>query len=234
MVKYLILLLLLFLSIHLPTAWAAVPLSRQEALSYLNSVKEENRKRLSEIDASIQGKMVDQSKSTELDQSLTKFEKDIESLSRARKEHLLRQDFLDRLSFQIDSHYKGDDLKAFLQMRLMEMARVESTSLNSEDSLWKFMTYLSVAVKELPERGENLLEFVEGYMKYSSILSPIKPGDFLARRHYTNGMSSVSSATAGRGELGEIVEQRLKEGEQPSLKEKLPLPQPTAVPSSSH
>jgi hypothetical protein len=133
---------------------------------------------------------------------------EVTDLRAKRQEHQLRQDFLDRLVAQIDSHFSGGDLRAFLEGALTEMAKVDAVAANG--GLCVFMRYAAEAVKRLPEQKENILAFLEGYMN-RSISKPIPPKEFLASRNYTNGAESESGAPLSREVVGAIADRRLQE-----------------------
>jgi hypothetical protein len=136
----------------------------------------------------------------------------MQKLRNQRHELSLRQEFLDRLIFRVDSHYKLDtDLKDFFFNQISEMAEVEASEVQGDPSLWKFLTYLSMALKTQVERSENIVAFIEGYMKFSSISSPTKPEDYVRLRSYTNGKDSYSAKSIAVEAIGEIVEKRMKQ-----------------------
>lgn len=177
-----------------------------QALNYLKDLLQQNRKQLDQAD--------DLLKKTISDPAAQKpgFEERAQKLAEQRKELVLRQEFLDRLVFRIDTRYKGDaDLKAFLVAQVSDMAVVEASDAQGDASLWKFLTYLSIALKDQVERSENLASFIEGYMKFSSIRKPIKPEDYVSMRSYTNGKDSYSAKPVAREAVGDIVEQKLKQ-----------------------
>jgi hypothetical protein len=142
----------------------------------------------------------------------------MEILIGQRRERLLRQEFLDRLVFQIDSKFQGGEIREFLHQTFLEMSLTEASSGASDTSLWRFLTYLSLAIKTLPERGENLISFVEGYMEFSTISKPVRPDQFVSLRHYTNGTSSHPAEQAvDKTEVGDAVESRLEQYERQTV-----------------
>lgn len=194
--------------------------SREEALSALKSLVEKNQNRLEQIDRSIRKGLMDvrniglsdtSPASAQPQEKLTLKERELESLSLQRREHLLRQDFLDRLSFQLDRHFHGGDLRAFLERKTLEMAQTEISSSQPESNMWKFLSYLSLALKELPERHESPFAFVEGYMRFSTLLNPSRPDDYLAKRNYTNGRDFETAEPMSADRVGEVVEAKIKE-----------------------
>ncbi len=176
----------------------------KEALGYLLSLKEQNGQKLIEIDRTMK-----ESLSPKTPEQLERAEAEVNRLGDLREEYLLRQNFLDRLIFQVDTHYRGGDLKAFLKQRTKVLAEIEVKSTDSDRSLWKFLTYLSLALNQTPEKDEDVLEFIEGYMKASGIRNPIPPTEYLAKRNYTNGTEAMMAAKVSKENLGELVEKQL-------------------------
>lgn len=183
---------------------------RSQIIGDLQAIKSDNMTRLQEIEKRIQAHL-DQSQQNSLVSTFNVSE--IESLNEQRQERLLRQDFLDRLIFQVDTKYTTGDLRAFLSARLSEMARADLMSRESNQVMWKQMSYLSQALRDLPERDGNIVGFVEGYLKASPFNKPIKAEDYLKSRQYTNGRESVAATTPTLEQAAELVEKRIKAGE---------------------
>lgn len=177
---------------------------KSDSLKYLQDLRSQNVKRLQEIDQSLTRKIEESAP--------TQIESDVNTLKQAKKEHVLRQEFLDRLIFQVDTKFRGGDMKAFLERTLVDMAKVDAVGAG-ESGLWKFLRYASDAVRRLPEQRENILSFLEGYMN-RSVANPVKPEDFLSSRNYSNGAKSESGSPMAREEVGAVADRRLKEIEQ--------------------
>lgn len=228
---------------------AAYALDRREALSQVLALKTENTRRLGEVDEKIRG-LLNSQRIQEFKDSGTApvasrvykaLEEEMETLIQQRRERLLRQEFLDRLVFQIDSKFQGGEIREFLQQTLLEMSLTEASSGATETSLWRFLTYLSLAIKSLPERGENLISFIEGYMDFSTISRPVRPDQFVSLRHYTNGTRSQAAQPIDKSEVGDAVESKLEQYERQQVldqaakkfEERRPLLKVPAVKSAS-
>lgn len=172
---------------------------KTESLKFLQDLRIENAKRLKDVDESLR---------KEVEVGSTDLAKDVSTLKAEQREHRLRQDFLDRLIFQIDTHFNGTDLRAFLEPALKEMAKIDAVS--SDSGLYVFMRYAAEAVNKLPEQKENILSFLEGYMR-GSVSNPIPPKEFLASRNYSNGSQSESGEPLNREDVGAIADRRLHE-----------------------
>jgi hypothetical protein len=196
-----ILALLLGLCLGAPL-WAAKETRHQQAkadaLSHLQTMRLQNVKRLQEIDETLRLRFED-SDSTNL-------EVEVQRLKVAKREHSMRQDFLNRLIFQVDTKFGGGDLRIFLERALNEMAKVDATQTNAsaEPGLWKFLKFASDAVRRLPEKKENILAFLEGYM-LRSVANPIQPDDYLNTRNYSNGLTSDAGRPVDRSVVGDLV-----------------------------
>jgi hypothetical protein len=176
---------------------------KSESLHYLQDLRNRESKRLREINETLSQKM-DEQPTESLDQEMF-------SLKTQQKEHQLRQEFLDRLIFQIDTKFGGGDLRAFLERVLIDMAKVDAvSSAQSENGLWKFLKYSADAIRRLPEQKENILAFLEGYMN-RSVANPVPPQDYLAARNYTNGVVSDSGRPLTREDAGSVADRRLQE-----------------------
>lgn len=175
---------------------------KRETLLYLQDLRVQNVKRLKDIDATLSRKIEDTPPAM--------LEKEVSSLKVAQREHKLRQEFLDRLIFQIDTKFAGGDLRLFLERALTEMAKIDAVSSTVDTGLWKFLKFAADAVQKLPERKENILSFLEGYMN-RSVANPIKPEDYLNSRNYSNGTRSESGAPIDRETVGEFADQRMLE-----------------------
>ena len=220
-------LLLIKLCLFLSPVMAAEA-NKGDALNYLREVLKQNYTRLSELDQAMQtslsqSKIVSEEQfSPEQNQSQKNLETQLNKWAEERKELLLRQDFLDRLIFRLDSNYRGGNLQVFFASQLKEMTFLEATSSESSNNkLWKFLSYLSTAVQELPERNEDLASFIEGYMNFSTIVEPKSPKEFMKTREYSNGKTSVAAQSVSREDVGEIVEQRLRQLKSHSIKGQL-------------
>lgn len=173
--------------------------AKSESLQYLQQLRTQNVKRLEEIDRTLRTTVANVA-SADLDRS-------VNTLRATKREHILREELLNRLIFQIDTRYGGGDMREFLASALNSMAAVDATSLN-ETGLLKFLKYCSEAVQKIPEKNENILAFVEGYMS-RSVSNPILPQDYLAQRNYTNGSQSESGSPLSPEEAGAMADQRL-------------------------
>ncbi len=217
----------LFLAPLLLVAQMAFGESRGEALAQVKSLIDKNHTRLIELDSSISKALMGirdlgLTQNQETRTKLVGLEKELEKLSFQRQEHLLRQEFLDRLSFQVDRHFQRGDLKAFLEKKTLEMAQTEISSPQSDSNMWKFLSYLSLAIKELPERHENPFAFIEGYMRFSTLLNPLRPDEYLAQRNYTNGHDFETAAPMEADRVGEVVDAKIQEAQSHSQKDRLP------------
>lgn len=191
---------------------ALLPLSlfaeeKGDSLRFLQELRAENTKRLDEIRGKVAAKL--ENRTTQ------NLNQDIQLLKAAQHEHSLRQDFLNRLIFQIDSKFHGGDLRNFLEVALVEMAKVDALSQNGEQGsiqtgMWKFLKYSSDAIHKLPEKGENVLTFLEGYMD-RSIANPVTPDEYMNSRNYTNGSMSEAGNPLSREHVGAIADRRAED-----------------------
>lgn len=201
--------------------------NKRLVISKLKSIQSKQTQLIGEIDSKIRNnlkqtldvKVSEDSTGSEI--RINKIQETMESLEQRRREALERSQFLDRLIFAVDTKWTKDSLKTFMEQTLLDIA---STEMNQTDSkapsnLWKFATYLSVAVRELPEPKEDLISFVDSYLEYSTILNPKSPTVFAQNRSYTNGVKSEAAKVTSQEDLGNNVEKKVKvvPGEAPSV-----------------
>jgi hypothetical protein len=185
--------------------------TKAELLKELQDLRAKNVKRLTEIDAALVKKL----ESSEM----TNLVSAVDTLQSEKHEHLLRQEFLDRLIFQVDTKYTTGTPRDFVEHALIDMAKVDAGSAATVDNgegLWKFLKFASDAIHRLPEKKENVVAFIEGYMSHS-IANPILPEAYLATRNYSNGAVSEQGRPASREVVGAFADRRLQQiGLQPA------------------
>lgn len=140
---------------------------------------------------------------------LKQTELELLALIEKQSETQLRLDFFDRLSFQIESKLKDQDLRSFLIQVLSEMSTSETLSADGDANLSKFLKYLSKAMQSVPEPNENLINFIEVYVEVSTISHPIPPEQFVNLRHYSNGRISLTSKPVTAEEVGDLAEEQI-------------------------
>lgn len=190
----------------LASARGAPNSSTSDLLRSLRAISKQNRKDMDRLEADLR-KAVETSLATSDSQTVDHIQVQIGD---ERKEKIMRQEFIDRLIFRVDTHYRdGMDSKSFFLSQLSEIAMSEATDPNGDNTVWKFVTYLTVAMKEQMEKSENPVAFIEGYMTYSSIVNPTRPEEYVRLRSYTNGIESVAARGTPREMVGEVVEARM-------------------------
>lgn len=211
-----ILILLAFcLSLSAPGSPRHISDQKADSIHYLVELAEQNQKVLKAIDLEIRDVLM-KSHNTNLTpkqgkDQLQTHSVQLEKLSLKRREYFLRQNFIDRLKFKIDKDYQGGEMKDFLSKTILELAHEEALDAQGDFGLTRFCNFLSLAIKQIPERNENLLGFVEGYMKFSSILNPVSPTEYIHHRSYTNGRDSYNAKPVAKEDVGEVVEERLEQ-----------------------
>ncbi len=192
-------------------------LSKPEVMEQLRLWQKQNTEQISMTDEQIRltlqevggEKITDPEKR----QQLGELSQKLNDLKKSRLEFIKQNQLIDQTIFQVETKYTGDDLKTFLQQRYLEMALIESKSLSADTQLSTFYTYLSIALRDLPEPGENPLAFLKGYVKFSSVSHPKNPNEFLAQRNFTNGVQNEKAHPVSLEDVGEIVEQKLQSQE---------------------
>ncbi len=134
----------------------------------------------------------------------------LRQLSAKRQEALSKQKMLDQLMFEIDSKWNGQALRSFLEHSFLDMSLGELTDLSPEINRALFYSYMSVAIREVPERTEDLISFLIGYMNFSSVSKPRPPNTFMNSRNYSNGSKSMTAQPSKSESISQMVEKRLK------------------------
>jgi hypothetical protein len=128
--------------------------------------------------------------------------KKIDELNKRRSELNARREIVDRLIFQVDSKWSSQKLQDFLSQAFIEMASTDLAD-GRDNKLWKELTYLSMVVRDAPEASEDMIGLVEGFLKFSNVLEPKTPGEYIASRNYTNGAESQMAHVTPRESLGD-------------------------------
>lgn len=205
-----------FLAIFFALAFASIAQAqnRQDILRKLRIVQENYNLNISQVNKLIQQQIlasqtvrIQQKKDKVSSQNLEFMIGQLTSLRTKLDEFKHRLYIIDRLIFQVDSKYSGQTLKTFIEQNLLEMAYTEF--LNNE-SIWRFMIYLSVAVRELYNPHEDIVGFIEGYINFSTISHPRSPFEYLHEGNYTNGSQVSSGSPIPQEELGEAWEKHVE------------------------
>lgn len=134
----------------------------------------------------------------------------IDDIERKREELLARRDFISRLALIVDSRWNGQNLQTFLEHTLLDMAANDLSSPEGAGPSWRFSAYLSIAVREIPDSRDDVLGMMENYLAFSSILNPKTPAEFAGRRDYTNAVSSATAQPVPLSQLGDGIEEKLR------------------------
>lgn len=178
-------------------------LTPQEAVTQLKEIQNTNRALIDKADKSMQeqlkksrGIKAQQLTRAEGDNTFDSIEESIAQIQEQKREYLLRHDFLNALVNKFASSFGGGDARDFIEKQALEMAATEigigSYEQPAGEEYWRFLTYLSVAIRELPEQIENPFKFTEAFMNFSTIAHPKKPGEFRAQRNYFNSRGAES------------------------------------------
>jgi hypothetical protein len=186
---------------------------KRDLLSELQELQKNNLQTLQLIDRQLDTQLkatrkvqIDPETSVEV---LTELPASLKEIKGRQQEYVLRRDFIDRLIFQVDTKWNGHDLQPFLESALLEMAANDLKDESGHATNAAFLTYLSMAVRELPERHENLVSFIEGYMNFSTLSNPKSPHQYLAERSYLNGAKTYLAKSVSRENVGDLVDAKI-------------------------
>ena len=130
-------------------------------------------------------------------------------LNQARKERLERQDIFSRLALQVDSQWNGQPLQSFMSGQCLDMAELELSSDKGSSQAGVYLVYLSVAIREIAEANEDIVNFIEDFTNYASVLTPKSPVDFISSRSYTAGSISYTAKTIDPKTVADLVSKKL-------------------------
>lgn len=203
-------------SAPMPLRWdpsrtpASVAPSKKEILARLKTLQEKQLASSTEVESAIRKQLNETLKLEVAGDDLGTasrrthlITKKIDELNNRRTELNARREIVDRLIFQVDSKWDGaTPLKEFLTTTFVEMASTDLSD-SRDNRLWKEFTYLSMVMREVPEKNDDIVALFEGYLNFSSVLDPKTPADFIASRNYTNGLESAQARNAERSSLGD-------------------------------
>ena len=214
----------------------AAVVGKPELLGRLKGLQDRQVGELKGLDEAVRKRFKDSTllslKSSELNSSAKKIETlagQLSDIEERRAELIARREFVDQLIFQIDAKWVGQPLQQFLEHTFLEMALTDLNDPHEGGRLWKFITYMSIAVREVPEKREDVLNVVESYMNWSTILDPKSPAEYLAGRDYTNYAQSESAKGTARDKVADGLEKKDTKAPKPAkieLKTKVLVPPP--------
>ncbi len=196
------------------------PLAKTQALESLKRARDIQQESISKIEKELKKKLAETqtfqvnassvAQEHALESRWFNYGDDLGSLSIKRQEALLKQKLLDQLMFEIDSKWNGQGFRSFLEHSFLDMSFGELTDSNPEISRALFYSYMSVAVREIPEKTEDLIGFLIGYMNFSSVSKPRPPTSYMNSRNYLNGSKSMTANSLKSETISQLVEKRLK------------------------
>lgn len=137
-------------------------------------------------------------------------------IDKKRAELLARREFVDQLVLQVDGKWNGQNLQSFLEHTALDMAATDLTNPQGSGDLWKFSTFLSITMREVPSGRDDVIGILEDYVRFASVLSPKTPTEFLAGRDYTNITASAPAHSVPQAEAGDSAESKSKGAPKPS------------------
>jgi hypothetical protein len=189
---------------------AAVPPSKKDVLAKLKTLQDKQLADSTELEAAIRKQLNETFKFEIAGDDLAiagrrtnLVTKKIDELNKRRTELNARREIVDRIIFQVDSKWDGKSpLKDFFATTFLEMASNDLSD-GRDNRLWKEFTFLSMTMREVPEKNEDVVSLFEGYLNFSNVLDPKTPAEYLASRNYTDGLESAQARVSDRSSLGD-------------------------------
>lgn len=198
----------------LPEPQRMIEPGKKDVIEALRKLQKTNLDTLQEIDREFDEKLKATRKiqisANDNSQALNHIPDSLRQIKERKHEYQMRRDFIDQVIFQIDSRWNGENLRSFLENNLLEMASNDVKDEYGSASIAAFSTYLSMALRDLPERNENLVQFIQGYIDYSSLSAPKSPQNYLRERSYLNGSTAYTAADRRRDKVGDIVDRKIQ------------------------
>lgn len=217
---------------------AAPSPNKQDIINRLKDIQTRQSSELQSLDDGIKKRVAETTtvslKSSEaklMDRRIIRISGQIDDLAQRRAEYAARRDFLSNLIFVVDTKWTGQPLNTFLEHTFLDMAMTDIADSRSHSRLWKFYVYSSIAVREIPEPREDVLNVLESYINFANVLDPKTPALFLENRSYTNGSLSYSAKTIPREHVGDNVDKKLKELSQIPVDPSQPKAPPAKAPA---
>ena len=111
-----------------------------------------------------------------------------------KEEYVLRQEFLNRLKFQIVNYYRPISTEQeFLDFALGKIQKQEELEGRTSQGLHKFANTLKEIFKKNLEKTQNPFEVIQYYFSQSKVTDPITAEEFLSKQDYV-GRSLMLSA----------------------------------------
>lgn len=194
------------------------PKQKPVLLTELRSLQDQVSSELKDLDRNIQ-KRIQEAAQLHVDPQalqasgirIANLSENLDNLKKRRAELAARREALSQLILIIDTHWTDQPLREFMEKQLLELAMTDISTPQGDSQLWKFFTYLSIAIREIPEPREDIIRFIDGYIQYSSVLNPKTPTEFMAERHYTDGTTVFAAKPEKPENLGEVLENKQDE-----------------------
>lgn len=128
----------------------------------------------------------------------------------------LRISFLNRLIFQTERNYQGDQYRNFMIQTLKAFNRIPQAA----DNELYFNENLLLSIQEVLEPTEDLILFMRAFMEYSGLSEPSSAEDFGSHRSYINGDQIAQAMPLEAEQASDFLE--LKEKIDEEKLEKIP------------
>lgn len=192
-------------------AMAAVqnPLGKNDVLATLTKLRDESHNKIVDLETKIQ-KSIDLNMNPD-EVTAPASDKEIQQIRLEIVDTKFKLELINRLIFQVDTRWKEQgEFKKFLSTTVQELAKQEATN-TEKDGNWTYISQLGVILKETAsDRGENPLALLEDYLRESTLQKIVKPKDFLAKRHYSNGKMSTQTEGPSKENVGDVVDKKIK------------------------
>ena len=194
--------------------------NRADVLKELRSVQETYKLNMDNLNKTIQQQLIS-TRTIKINQGNERIGKQnllfiytqLDDLRKSLNEYKQRQYVIDRIIFQIDTKFtNGSNLKIFLEQQLLDMSYTElfNNSNNEDNHVWQFMIDLSIAIREIHNPHENVIDFVKDFLSYSTVSNPKSPFNFLHEGNYANGGEVTTGNPIPADQVGEAWEDQVK------------------------
>ena len=196
------------------------PIAKAQALETLKKARDFQKEELAKVDKELKSKVTEtlsyrvnaanQSQERGIESSWFNYSESLSVLTSKRQEALLKQKLIDQIMFEIDTKWNGQGMRSFLEHSFLDMSFAELTDSDTEVNRAVFLSYMSVAIREIPEKTDDLISFLIGYINFSSVSKPKAPIAYNNSRSYANGTKSMTASAARADSISQLVEKRMR------------------------
>lgn len=176
---------------------------KESAIKDLRALQIEQTQRLQDLTLSINKLLKDTTgihihlfKENHYQHRLQKIQMDLHNRTNERRDYILRRRVVDQTLAIVEAYPGNDEIsfKDYLQTHFLKMSQREVLQPQPDKSLWTFLMYQSIAIRELVAPAEDPIRFFITYMNDSGIANAKNPYAYLAQLQRNRVQNKVISS----------------------------------------